>query len=144
MPTRTATAHWEGAVQDGKGRLALESGAFEGPYSFSARFNEERGTQTNPDELLGAAHAGCFTMALSGALTQAGHVPTRIDTTAQVTVRNAGGDISIPTIVLVTEAEVPGISEEDFQAAAKGAKENCAVSKALAGVDISLQASLVG
>jgi len=144
MPTRTATAHWEGAVQDGKGRVALESGAFEGPYSFSSRFSEERGTQTNPDELLGAAHASCFTLALSGALTRAGHPPTRIDTTAEVTVRNAGGDITIPTIVLTTEAEVPGMSEEDFLAAANGAKENCPVSKALAGVEITLEAHLAG
>lgn len=144
MPTSTATAHWEGAIRDGKGRVALESGAFEGPYSFSSRFSEERGTQTNQEELLGAAHAGCFSMALSGALTQAGHAPTRIDTTAEVTIRNADGDITIPTIALSTEAEVPGMSEEDFLAAANGAKENCPVSKALAGMEITLDARLVG
>ncbi len=144
MPTRNATAHWEGTVTDGKGTVALGSGAFEGPYSFRSRFSEEGSTGTNPEELIGAAHAGCFTMALSGVLTRAGHTPARIDTTAKVTIRQEEGGAVIPSIALSTEAEVPGISEEEFLKAAQDAKANCPVSKALAAVDITLDARLAG
>ncbi len=143
MPTRNATAHWEGTIRDGKGTVALGSGAFEGPYSFHSRFSEEGGTGTNPEELIGAASAGCFSMFLSGVLTKAGHTPERIDTTAQVTIRQEEGGPVIPSIALTTEAEVPGISEDEFLKAAQDAKANCPVSKALAAVDISLDARLV-
>lgn len=141
MPKRTANAKWNGSITEGDGTVALGSGAFEGPYSFKSRFEE--GTGTNPEELIGAAHAGCFSMALSGALTEAGTPPESIETTAEVEVRMKGADISISTIKLTTRARVPGIDDAAFQEAAKGAKEGCPVSKALAGVDeITLDATL--
>jgi lipoyl-dependent peroxiredoxin len=141
MPKRTATAKWNGSVTEGDGTVALGSGAFEGPYSFKSRFEE--GTGTNPEELIGAAHAGCFSMALSAGLTQAGTPPERIETTAEVEVRQKDGDITIPVIRLVTKAVVPDIDDETFQKAAKDAKEGCPVSKALAGVgEITLEATL--
>ncbi len=141
MPTRQATAHWNGDIQRGSGRLRLESGAFEGPYSFASRFESAGGT--NPEELLGAAHAGCFTMAFSLALSGAGHPPTSIDTSARVQIEKVDGGFAITKIALETEAEVPGIDAAAFQALAEGAKKNCPVSKALAAVhEITLQARL--
>ena len=141
MATRKADAVWEGGLKDGKGKVSLGSGAFEGNYSFKSRF--EDGSGTNPEELIGAAHAGCFSMALSLALEQAGYSPERVSTQARVHLDKDGEGFAIKKIDLVTEANIPEISEEDFQEQAKTAKENCPVSKALAGVDISLDAKLV-
>lgn len=141
MPTRKAEAQWEGNLAEGGGRLKLGSGAFEGPYSFKSRF-EEGESATNPEELIGAAHAGCFTMALTAALSRAGHKPTRIHTTAQVTLEKVGDAFSITKIDLDTDAEIPGIDDAAFQKFASDAKQNCPVSKALAGTEIGLTARL--
>jgi lipoyl-dependent peroxiredoxin len=141
MPARTATAHWQGGLRDGKGTMRLGSGAYEGQYSFSSRFEE--GTGTNPEELLGAAHAGCFSMALSAGLERAGFPPSSVDTTATVHLVPAdGGGFRIGRIDLTTAADVPGIDPSAFQEQAEAAKANCPVSKALAGVDIQMEASL--
>jgi osmotically inducible protein OsmC len=142
MATRTGSAVWEGTLREGKGTVKLGSGAFEGPYSFVSRF--ENGTGTNPEELIGAAHAGCFSMALSAGLTKAGFSPKRISTTAKVNLENVGGGFKITSIELETEAEIPGIEEQAFLEQAETAKKNCPVSQALAGTDINLQAKLVG
>ncbi|MCW5889283.1 MAG: OsmC family protein [bacterium] len=142
MPTQKAEAEWTGDLQQGSGRLKLGSGAFEGPYSFKSRF-EEGQSATNPEELIGAAHAGCFTMALAHALTQAKTPPVRLHTTAQVKLVQQGGGFTITRIDLTTEAEVPGIDDATFQETAATAKANCPVSKALAGVEIHLTATLI-
>jgi len=141
MPVRTADARWEGNLPDGKGTMRFGGGAFEGQYSFSSRFEE--GAGTNPEELLAAAHAGCFSMALSNGLAKAGHAPTRVDTTANVHLDKVEGGFGITKIDLRTEAEVPGIDEATFKEQAETAKANCPVSKALAAVDIILDAKLV-
>ena len=141
MPTRKAEAHWEGNLAEGQGNLKVGSGAFEGPYSFKSRF-EEGQSATNPEELIGAAHAGCFTMALIAALSRAGHKPTRVHTTAQVKLEKVGDAFSITKIDLDTEAEIPGIDDATFQQFARDAKQNCPVSKALAGTEIALSARL--
>ncbi|MBN2624753.1 MAG: OsmC family protein [Acidimicrobiales bacterium] len=140
MPERTATARWEGGLREGEGTMRLGSGAFEGRYSFSSRFEE--GTGTNPEELLGAAHAGCFSMALSLALEQAGHPPTSVDTSARVHLERADSGFEIARIDLDCTADVPGIDDAGFQAHAATAKAGCPVSKALAGVEIHLDARL--
>ena len=137
---RTATAKWTGDVPKGSGRIKSASGAIDVPYSFSTRFGEEPGT--NPEELLGASHAGCFTMALAFALTQAGHPPATVDTTATVHLTRDAGGFSIPGIDLVTNASVPGLDDATFQTIAEGAKKNCPLSKALASVPITLTATL--
>ena len=142
MPARTATARWEGGLKDGKGTMRLGSGAFEGQYSFSSRFEE--GTGTNPEELIGAAHAGCFSMALSGGLERAGHTANSIDTSARVHLEPGDGGFRIARIDLTTTADVPGIDQASFREAAETAKANCPVSKALTGVDIQLDARLAG
>lgn len=141
MPVRTADAQWEGTLQDGKGTMRFGSGAFEGQYSFASRF--ENGTGTNPEELIAAAHAGCFSMALSGGLSRAGHPPNRVHTTAKVHLEKGDAGFRISTIELETEAEVPGIDDAAFQEAAAAAKAGCPVSKALAAVDVKLNARLV-
>ena len=141
MPERTATAHWEGPVKQGHGRLAVESGALDAGYSFGARFEDEAGT--NPEELLGAAHAGCFTMALALELTEAGHPPSRIDTTARVAIEKDSNGFHIPHIALSVEAEAPGLAPSDFDRLTRSAKDNCPVSKALAGTSIDLAAKLL-
>jgi osmotically inducible protein OsmC len=141
MVVRTSSAEWHGRVQDGGGCVSLGSGAFEGPYSFGSRFEEEPGT--NPEELLGAAHASCFSMALSLLLTEAGFTPTRIKTLAKVSIERSANGFAITHINLLTEGDVPGLDSRSFSAHAEVAKTNCPVSKALAGVDISLTASLV-
>ena len=141
MAKRTASAVWEGTLREGKGTVKLGSGAFTGQYSFASRFEE--GTGTNPEELIGAAHAGCFSMALAAGLTKAGHNPARISTTAQVSLEKVGEGFKITTIELNTEAEVPGIDEKTFLEYAETAKKNCPVSQALAGVDIKMNAKLV-
>ena len=140
MPTRTADARWEGSLKDGKGTMRLGGGAYEGPYSFSSRF--EDGTGTNPEELIAAAHAGCFSMALSAALGRAGHDPESVSTTARLELDKGDSGFSITRITLVTNAVVPGIDEAKFQEVAADAKANCPVSRALAGVDIALEATL--
>jgi lipoyl-dependent peroxiredoxin len=142
MAVRTANAEWVGALKDGSGKMALGSGAFEGQYSYASRFEE--GTGTNPEELIGAAHAGCFSMAFANILATEGHVPQRVTTSARVHLEPGEGGPAITRIELETEAEVPGIDENEFQRHAQAAKEGCPVSKALAGVEISLGAKLFG
>ena len=125
---------------DGTGEMKLGSGAFSGPYSFRSRMAD--GAGTNPEELIGAAHAGCFSMALSAQLTGAGFPPERIHTTAKVHFDKQGEGFAITKIELATEAKVPNIDAAAFQQQAESAKKNCPVSKALAGVDIQLTAKL--
>lgn len=138
MAIRTAEATWNGTLREGNGTLKVGSGTFEGAYSFASRF--EMGAGTNPEELLGAAHAGCFSMFLSALLTRAGYAPTRIYTIAKVHL-DEGPRIS--TIELLTEAEVPALEEKAFQEFAEIAKQGCPVSKALTGVEIKLEAQLL-
>lgn len=141
MPVRKAEAEWRGGLRDGKGDMKVESGAFSVPYSFGTRFENVKGT--NPEELIGAAHAGCFSMALSAGLEKAGHKPTRVHTTASVKIDKVGEGFGITNIDLVCEAHVPGMDDAAFQQQAEGAKKNCPVSKALASVPISLKAKLI-
>lgn len=141
MITRTAKARWTGGLKDGQGTVALGSGAFEGRYSFTSRF--ENGTGTNPEELVGAAHAGCFSMALSAGLEKAGFKPESVATAAKVHIDKVDGGFKVVRIDLSTEARVPGIDNAAFQAQALGAKANCPISKALASVEITLDAKLV-
>jgi lipoyl-dependent peroxiredoxin len=140
MPARTASARWEGGLQQGSGTVRLGSGAFEGPYSFSSRF--EDGTGTNPEELIGAAHAGCFSMALAAALERAGTPVTSVDTTADVHLERGEGGFRISHIDLDCTAAVPGIDDATFQEQAATAKATCPVSQALAGTEINLTARL--
>ena len=141
MAKRTASAVWEGNLREGNGKVKLGSGAWEGQYSFASRFEE--GTGTNPEELIGAAHAGCFSMALAAGLTRAGYNPTRISTNANVSLEKVGEGFKITTIHLTTEGEVPGIDEATFREQAETAKKNCPVSQALAGTEIKLDATLL-
>jgi len=141
MPVRKADARWEGDLPNGKGTMRFGGGAFEGQYSFSSRFEE--GAGTNPEELIAAAHAGCFSMAFSNGLAKAGFTPTRVDTTANVTLEKTDAGFGITKIQLTTEAEVPGIDQAAFDEQAQAAKAGCPVSKALAAVDITLDAKLV-
>jgi lipoyl-dependent peroxiredoxin len=142
MPVRQADAFWEGNLAVGAGRLSVGSGAFEGPYSFKSRF-EEGESATNPEELLGAAHAGCFTMALTAQLSRVQLVPTRIHTKARVKIEQVGAVFSITQIELETEADIPGLDDATFQKYALDAKQTCPVSKALAGTEIHLSAKLL-
>jgi osmotically inducible protein OsmC len=137
MSIRNAEAVWTGTLKEGKGALKVGSGAFEGSYTWASRFAEAPGT--NPEELIGAAHAGCYSMFLSGLLTKAGYAPTRIQTTAKVHLE-AGPTITL--IELDTLAEVPGLDEKTFQEQAEAAKKSCPVSKALASVEVRLSARL--
>jgi len=141
MAVRTAEAEWQGGLRDGQGTVKLGSGAFTGSYSFPSRF--ESGKGTNPEELIGAAHAGCFSMALAAGLAAAKFAPRRIHTTAKVHLEKVGEGFEITKIELETEAEIPGIDDATFQSHADGAKKGCPVSKALAGPKITLQARLV-
>jgi lipoyl-dependent peroxiredoxin len=140
MAVRKAEAVWQGSLREGHGELALESGAFRGPYTFKSRF--EDGKETNPEELLGAAHAGCFTMALTALLARQQLAPTAIHTTASVHIEQSPAGFTIPRIELRTRATIPGLDAEKFAALAADAKQNCPVSKALAGVQITLDAAL--
>ena len=142
MPARAANARWEGGLKDGKGNMRLGGGAFEGQYSFSSRFEE--GAGTNPEELIAAAHAGCYSMALSAGLEKAGYSPNSVETEAKVHLSPGDGGFRISRIDLVSSADVPGIDGDAFQQAARAAKEGCPVSKALAAVEITLNATLVG
>jgi len=141
MAERIAKAQWKGGLKGGSGTIKLVSGAFEGSYSFSSRFEE--GSGTNPEELIAGAHAGCFSMALSADLENAGYVPNSVNTTAKVTLGRVEGKARITKIELTTEADVPGIQDGEFQKIAEGSKNGCPVSAALAGVEISLKAKLV-
>ena len=140
MAVRTSDAEWRGDLRQGKGTMRLGSGAFEGTYSFPSRFEE--GAGTNPEELIAAAHAGCFSMALAAGLSRAGHPPTRIHTRARVHLERQGEGFAITRIELETEGQVPGLAAADFQTHAAAAKTNCPVSKALAGPTITLKATL--
>ena len=141
MAVRSSEAEWKGNLRNGQGTMKLGSGAFQGPYTFVSRF--ESGKGTNPEELIAAAHAGCFSMALSAGLSAAGFTPTRVHTTARVHLEPVGQGFGITKIELQTEAEIPGIDEPTFQKEAESAKKNCPVSKALAGPQITLAATLV-
>ncbi len=142
MAVRSAEARWEGTLKEGNGRTKGQSGAFDVPFSFRTRFEEEPGT--NPEELIGAAHAGCYSMALSADLGRAGFTPDYINTTANVHFGPVDGKPTVSKIALVVEASVPGISEEQFQEIAAGTKNNCPISRALAAVsEITVDAKLV-
>ncbi len=139
MAVRNAEAEWKGTLKEGAGTMKLGSGSYEGPFTYASRFEE--GPGTNPEELIGAAHAGCFSMFLSALLTNAGFKPTRIHTTAKV---HLGAGPAITLIELNTEAAVPGLDDAAFQEKAAAAKAGCPISKALAGVgEIKLTANLV-
>ena len=140
MPIRKAEAEWRGNLREGSGRVKLGSGAFEGSYSFASRF--ESGKGTNPEELLGAAHAGCFSMALSAGLGRAGFQPKRVHTNALVHIDKVGEGFEITKIELECDADVPGIDENAFHAQANAAKEGCPLSKALKATNIVLRARL--
>lgn len=140
MPKRQGSAVWRGSLTEGEGTVRLGSGAFEGPYSFKSRFVD--GPGTNPEELIGAAHAGCFSMALSKILTDAGHPPESVETTAAVHLDKVDGGFAITRVHLTTTGRVPGVDAEQFAAHARTAKDNCPVSKALAAIDVSVDATL--
>ena len=139
---RTAEASWRGTVSDGEGRIAVGSGAFEGPYSLRAR-TEEGLEATNPEELVGAAEAGCFTMSLANVLGEAGHRAHSLKTTARVKLEQVGSAFNITSIELHTEGDVPGVDEAAFQGFAQQAKD-CTISRALTGTEIKLEARLAG
>lgn len=140
MPKRTSNAVWNGDLKNGNGTMKFGSGAYEGSYTFASRF--ENGKGTNPEELIASAHAGCFSMALSADLAKAGYTPESVETNAEVSLEILDDGPKITTIVLNTEARIPDINDGEFREIAEGAKNNCPVSKALAGVDIQLNATL--
>lgn len=142
MPVRNANAVWEGTLKEGKGKMKLGTGAYIGSYSFGSRFADEIGT--NPEELIGAAHAGCFSMALSKILEDEGFQPDRIDTVAKVTLEKQEQGFKIISSELITKGDVLDIDDDKFVELAEKAKENCPVSQALAGVKISVNAELIG
>ena len=142
MAVRSANAQWNGKLKDGNGTMRMGGGGWEGPYSFASRFEEGEGT--NPEELIAAAHAGCFSMALSGELGKAGHDPKSVATTAKVHLNKSDAGFSITRIHLDAEAEVPGLDSGEFQKIAEAAKKGCPVSRALQAVEITLEARLKG
>ena len=142
MPTRSSSAEWSGNLAEGSGTMSLGSGAFEGSYSFTSRF--ESGEGTSPEELIAAAHAGCFSMALANVLSQAGHEPDSVNTTAEVNLEkddDAGG-FSITRSDLTTEVKVDGVDDDEFQKHADEAKSACPVCRALGAIEIGLEAKL--
>jgi len=142
MTVRNGSAEWRGDLQSGSGTVTVGDGVFEGAYSFGSRFGEEAGT--NPEQLLAAAHAACFTMALANMLGSAGHVPESVHTNARVQLRNIDGAPTLSRIDLETEGKVPGVDAQEFERWAEEAKAKCPVSRALAGVpEIGLTAKLV-
>lgn len=141
MPTRNAEAVWDGSLKEGSGKMRFGSGAYEGAYTWASRFENAKGT--NPEELIGAAHAGCYSMALSANLGNAGFTPQHIHTTAQVTIETVEGKARITGIRLETEARVPGINAAQFQQIAENAKQTCPVSMALSSVPMTLTARLL-
>lgn len=140
MAVRTASAQWKGNLKNGTGTMKSETGTVDGQYSFKSRFEE--GTGTNPEELLGAAHAGCFSMALSNILAEAGYEPESVRTEDRVHLEKTDDGFTITRIEINLEADVPGISEDDFNKHAEEAKNGCPVSRALAGVTFELQTKL--
>jgi len=140
MADKKAKAIWNGDLKTGEGKASLESGLFDGPYTFASRFEDGEGT--NPEELIAAAHAGCYSMALSNELAKAGHNPKSVDTQAVVTLDTVDGAPTITTIKLISEATVPGLDNEEFQQIAAATKEACPVSRVLAGAEIHLDATL--
>ncbi|HET9033235.1 MAG TPA: OsmC family protein [Dokdonella sp.] len=138
---RKGEAEWKGGVPEGSGSVSVQSGAFKGSYGFKSRM--EDGPGTNPEELIGAAHASCYSMALSLALAQAGHVAKSVRTISKVHLEKRDGGYMIPLIELVTEGDVPGIDNEQFQKLAEATKTGCPVSKALAAVEMTLSAKLL-
>jgi osmotically inducible protein OsmC len=138
---RSASIQWEGDVAHGRGTIATQSGKVTAEYSFGTRFSGDPGT--NPEELLAASHAACFTMALSAELTRAGHPPKTIDTKAFVHLQRVASGYEIPSIELVVTASVDGLTDPEFQRIATGAKEACPLSRALRAVPTTLQATLL-
>ncbi len=138
---RTSEAKWTGSIMEGSGNVSFGSGAYSGAYSFNSRFGDDT-KATNPEEMIAAAHAACYSMALSGFLGRAGYSPNSVETKAVVHLEKKDDGFVIPNIDLVTVADVPEISDEEFQTVAKTAKEKCPVSQVLAGAEISLDASL--
>jgi osmotically inducible protein OsmC len=138
MAIRTASAVWNGTLKEGQGTMKLGSGAFEGRFTFASRFEE--GPGTNPEELVGAAHAGCFSMFLSALLTEAGYPPTQIRTSARV---HLGQGPRITLVELNTEAEVPNLDEKTFHENVEKSKKNCPISLALTGPEVRVTARLV-
>ncbi len=142
MPIRNSSAVWEGNLKDGKGNMKLGSGAYEGAYTYASRF--ENGKGTNPEELIGAAHAGCFSMFLASVLAKSGHDPKRISTTARVSFTKGESGFRITAIELDTEASVPGLERNELQKSVDEAKKNCPVSRALSEeISVTVQATLV-
>ena len=143
MATRNGSAEWKGNLKDGAGTLTVGDGVWSGDYSFVSRFEEGEGT--NPEELIAAAHAACFSMQLSAQLAEAGHAPNSVSTTARVQLRNVDGNQTIDEITLETEGDVPTIDQATFEQQAAEAKAVCPVSRALAGVNtIEVNAKLAG
>ena len=140
MAVRKAEARWEGTLKEGNGNLKLGSGAYEGQYNFSSRFEE--GVGTNPEELIGAAHAGCYSMALNAGLEKAGFTPTYVDTSAKVHIGKIDGATAITKIELTTEAVVPGLDDAKFQEMAEDTKDNCIISRALNVPEMTISATL--
>jgi osmotically inducible protein OsmC len=140
MPIRSAEAEWKGNLPEGTGKMAFGGGAFEGQYSYGSRFEEGEGT--NPEELIAAAHAGCFSMFLAGVLSKAGHEPDSVRTTAKVVLEKGDAGFSITRSDLETEVAVGGLDDDDFQGHADEAKEGCPVSRALGAIEIGLEARL--
>ena len=141
--TRTAHASWQGDLADGGGRIGVGSGAYEGPFTLRARA-EEVERSTNPEELIGAAHAGCFTMSLANLLSESGHPPADLRTTARVRLEQLDTGFAITRIELQTHGEVPGVDDVTFARLAQQAKDTCPVSRSLAGTEITLEVRLAG
>ncbi len=141
MIKRQSSAVWKGDLKEGKGTVTVGDGAYTGQYSFTSRFEEGQGT--NPEELIAAAHAACFSMALSADLSKAGYTVEEVKTEAVVTMEKEDGGFKIKSSKLITHARVPGISMDEFAKIASGAKENCPVSKALGAIDLQLEAHLL-
>jgi lipoyl-dependent peroxiredoxin len=140
MAIRTAEAHWEGTLKEGNGNLKLGSGAYEGQYNFNSRF--ENGVGTNPEELIGAAHAGCFTMALNAGLERAGTPATYVQTSAKVHITKEEAGMTISKLELTTEGVVPGLTQEQFDEAAQKTLQTCIISRALGAVPMTVEATL--
>lgn len=141
MFVRKASANWQGSITEGKGSVKLPAAGVETPFSFQSRFGDEK--NTNPEELIAAAHAGCYSMALSGNLGRAGYTAETIDTEAQVRIEKVEGGFEIPSIHLVSRVKVDGITDDEFQQIAEKTKETCPISKVLRAADITLEATRV-
>lgn len=142
MSKHFANARWEGNLTNGKGNFTLKTSGYKGSFNFSSRFEDDR-SKSSPEELIGAAHAGCFSMALSHAIDQAGFKPEHVETEAEVTLSKSGDGFAISDVLLKTKGNIPGMEKDKFEELAKEAKENCPVSKALKGVNINLETELL-